>query len=84
MLIAIPFEICSWVIFRNIYLILSFNAVAYLFAENWTGPIFSLIVDTMPKDLRASAIAINLFVYTVVSDVWVVVLGAVLDAVNSD
>lgn len=31
-LIAIPFEILSWVVFSNFYLVVSFNAVAYLFA----------------------------------------------------
>ncbi len=43
-----------------------------------------MIVDVMPKDMRSSAIAINLFVYTIISDVWVVLLGTVLDSVDSD
>lgn len=43
-----------------------------------------MIVTVMPIDFRASAIAIMLFVYTVVSDIWVVLLGWVLDEVHSD
>lgn len=43
-----------------------------------------MIVTVMPIDMRASAIAILLFVYTVVSDVWVVLLGWVLDQVKSN
>ena len=82
-MVAIPLEIIAWIVLDNFAAVISVNGTAYLFSECWNGPIFSLALNSLPQNMRGTGMALNLFFFTITSDIFVIIFGNVLDAVNS-
>ena len=78
-LVALPFEIYSWSMCDNFTVMLITNGIGFLASECWGGPFNSIFVETVPGERKASLMAINSFICTVIANVWIMIFGKVLD-----
>ena len=78
-LIALPFEIYAWAVSENFTVMLIMNGIGFLASECWGGPFNSIFVEVVPAERKASLMAINAFLCTVIANVWIMVFGKVLD-----